>query len=231
MSEEKSTKHRRAIRDSFFANLVFDDSGPASPEKVLERLESARLQATKEANRLLIISFLFCGLYLIKASGLRVDLVLFDQKIFEVPYGICFFCIIAQISFCMNCIRSLDARIYDRYLKRACELKWPVMSDDVYQTFPNQAAWSEGAIGALSRIKNRDVAKGCLSVLMLPSLLLILTMLLAPTAAGLYYLIDWQRQISTGNIAIQYYSVMFSTTITIIWFAQYCAIHGMDQEQ
>lgn len=220
----------RIIRENSFPDLKLDPAGFASVDSVLERLEASRFQATKEANRLLLASLVFSGLFLIKICGLRSDLVLFDQKIFEVPYGIFVFCLGSQLSFCLNCLRSLDARVYDRQIKRICEIAWPSIATDVYSTIPNKAIWAEAGLGVINKMSGREILSGCLSVLMIPSVTLGLIVILLPEITGIYYLINWESIIVSGNIELQYYSVVFSSSITIIWLIQLLIIHLLDDD-
>lgn len=202
---------KRPIRARVARKLELDPDGPASAEQILERLDAARDQASRQCLWFLIASVAFLLLFGLKIAGLRGDVTLFDQKIFEVPYGIFIFCILAQLASCMYFLRSLDATVYDRFILAVCEKAWPEKSAAIYRTYPNSHSWLEPSADLMEAFGDVSV-RGCLHALtLMPIMLLVLTALASPTAAGVYYLWNWKELITSGWINLQYYSVLIST--------------------
>jgi hypothetical protein len=219
-----------AIQRHVLTHFSPDAAGPGSIEKILERLGKARAQATKESNRFLTLSILFLGLYFVKLIGLRADLVIFDQKIFEVPYGILIFCMASQLCLCLSTARLADARIYDRYLKAVCQNAWPGQADTMYKLVPDENSWLNATSDSIDALESRPLLSAIYNFAMLPSLLLGLVLFVSPILAGLYYLYDWIEQIKTGNISLQYYSVLASTSVTFLWVVLYLCLYFADSD-
>lgn len=231
MTETSPTGRKSgSIRRYILGDFSPDPEGPGSVEKILERLAKARSQLTKESNRLLVLSLVFLGLYFIKVLGLRADLVLFGQKIFEVPYGILVFCIAAQGCSCLATVRLSDARVLDRYLKAVCDKQWPAQADTMYRLIPDESSWLDATGDSIDALDEHSVLISFYALSMLPSLLLALLLFMGPVGAGIYYLIDWKAQIQTGNVALQFYTVLVTTIINFLWLLIYTLLYHADKE-
>jgi hypothetical protein len=223
-------KGARGFRSSVFGSFTVDADGPGSADKILERLSAARTSATKESNRFLLISVGLVALYLIKIVGLRADLVLFGQKIFEVPYGVFLFCLASQVAMCLSLVRSSDARVFDRYMMAVIEKRWPESASIIYSTYPNEGAWLETTNKAIHSLKESGWSRALYSFSIIPTLILIITMILSPLLSGIYYLIDWEQQIVSGRVDLQYYAVSASTSFASLWLLNYILVHTRDHD-
>jgi hypothetical protein len=221
---------KRAIRDVSIARISLDATGVGSAEKAIERISAARSKATRESNRFLLVSLLFGILYLVKIAGLRADIVIMDQKVFEVPYGVFIFCICSLFAFCLSCIRSSDARVYDRYLMGICDKAWPTQAQSMYQTIPNDDIWLAPSSESIHALTENSFSKSLFVCFSIPTYLAGFFILLLPILSGFYFLIKWKELISLGNIHVQYYSVLFFTIISCMWFINGILIHVVDND-
>lgn len=221
----------RSIRAAAFDGFYLDEQGPASADKVLERLGEARSQSTKESNRLIVASLCFVLFYFIKLAGLRADIVIFDQKIFAVPYGMFLFCILSQLSMTAGNIRLSDARVFDRLMKGICDTAWPDRSQAIFKTYPNQGIWLDAASSTFSSMKDRTLSRIFFTIFQIPLVLVSLGVLTSPILIGCYFLYDWKREIGTGAVNLQFYSVMTSTALALVWFVNYMLIHVADSDE
>jgi len=233
MTEQEPQKgsRRNAIQRVILEKLKPAAAGPGSVEKIIDRVSAARSRATKESNRFLVLSLLFTALYIVKLMGLRADLVLFDQKIFQVPYGIFLFCVAAQLMSCMSVARSSDARVFDRYLKAVCEHEWPEQATIMYRLIPNESSWTSATSESVHSLEHNHITRLVFTIAMLPSIILAMVILFGPIMAGVYYLVDWKNEIQTGDINIQYYGVLFFTIVAAFWSIMYLFLHFSDTDE
>ncbi|WP_168727379.1 hypothetical protein [Sphingomonas sp. CCH10-B3] len=220
----------RTIGLAAFENFTPDAAGPASAEKILERLSAARANSSKEANRFLYISLAFVGLYIVRVAGLRMDLVIFDQKVFEVPHGLFFFCLGSQLSLCISFAKNVDARVFDRLMRSICDHQWHHDSLAVYRTIPNEHAWLETSSQIMHALPSNIISRNIFIFVMILTSLLGLIIMFSPVAAGLYIIVDWKLQITNGWIDLQYYLVLTSTCLSLAWFVNYVAVHLTDHD-
>lgn len=156
--------------------------------------------------------------------------MLFDQKVFEVPYGLFFFLLAAQLASNLSTIRSADARSFDRLLKAICDQAWPSQSEIAHRTFPNDHQWFEPTGYTLGLIRGAGFWKLLFSLVTLVTMLVGLLIIISPIISGLYYLFDWHDQIVSGDINLQYYVVLASTILTIAWFINYFILHALTEK-
>lgn len=159
-----------------------------------------------------------------------MDLVVFDQKIFEVPHGIFLFCLGGQLSLCISLARSVESRIFDRLIRTICEKKWPQDSLTVYKTYPNENVWLETTSQIMHSLHDNSRSRILFSFVMFFTTLLMLVIIVSPITIGMYYIYDWKVQISTGWIDFQYYLVLASTCLSLLWFINYVAVHMTDHD-
>jgi len=201
------------------------DGSAFSSEKTLERLAGARGVASKEANRLFLTSIVLAGLYLIKASGLRVDLTLFDTDIGKVPHGLFFFLVASQISIILCYMRTADAVALDSRLRSSIQRFSPVDEEMANNSFPNDFEWFGATENEFSAKPSNWIAKliyEVTSVLTAPTTILLY---LLPSICGVFSLLNWDRQITTGDINLQYWCLFGTTSLSILWFMNFIVVH------
>jgi hypothetical protein len=214
------------------ATSVFspDKEGVYSTDKILERLLSARDHVSKQSNRFLLISFGLSILYLVKLAGLRADFILFEQKVFELPYGLFLFLILAQVAACLSLIKAAEERSYDLEILAICKRIWPTQHELVYESMPDSASLNPGSALIAERAKLGRGSRFIYFATTLVSGTLAAFVLMGPIFAGIYYLADWRKQIVTGNVDLQYYSVCFSTVLTFAWVFTYQILRGISEK-
>jgi hypothetical protein len=225
-----SDRENRSIRAALISKVNIEDSGIMSADNIIERLAIARNTTTKQSNRLLMLSLAFSLFFLIKIAGLRIDIVLADQKIFELPYGLFIFCIVSQISYSLSLIISFESRVFDRMIRGICDKKWPDTSELVYRTFPNEGLWFDTTSHAVRKL---DGAYGTKTLFWLASfiaLAIATTIFLMPLILGVYFLCNSTDFIKSGHKEIQYYSVAISTTVCALWTIFGISIFLIDED-
>lgn len=100
----------------------------------------------------------------------------------------------------------------------------------LYRTYPNESMWLESTNQAIHALKLHGKTRAFYSVTIIPTLLFGAALLLSPIIAGIYYLFDWKDQIVSGWIDFQYYVVLGSTILTIVWFINYTLMHKIDHD-
>lgn len=230
MADSPASTHapRAAIRNTLLSDFVPDESGPASIEQVLDRLVTARNACVRQMGRFLTLSVLFSGLYFIRVSELRADLTIFGQKVFEVPYGVFVFCVVSQALMCFALARFLDARVLDRLIRGVCDRQWPQQSWLIYQTFPN--AWLDPSVNAINSLKENPRHRALLSLLMVVSSLSASVVIGGAVASGAYFLYDWKAQIQAGWVDLQYYVVVATSILTILWLIGVAVFFFVDDD-
>jgi hypothetical protein len=69
--------------------------------EALARIAAAREVALEQSNRFLLFGIASTIFYTVKVFALRIDIVLFDTKIFEIPYGLFVFALAGTIVFAL----------------------------------------------------------------------------------------------------------------------------------
>lgn len=200
------------------------DKSAFSSENVLNRLSAARAQASKEANRLFLAALIFGGLFLVKASGLRIDLTLLETNVAKVPYGLFFYLVASQISMILSFIRSADSTAIDSRLRAAIKSFGVSNVDDSERTFVNEFEWFSVAASEFESKKSGPVAKTFYTVTSLLTALTAISFYVFPSAAGIYTIYNHQSMINLGNVQIQYWILLSTTSLSILWFLNFIAM-------
>lgn len=226
---ENTHRNPTSLRHQIAGDMTFDDQGPASLQQVLDRLSSARSNISSHANRLALISIFLSCVYVVKIAGLRLDLVIFDQKIFEVPYGIFVFCITSQICFIIAISRLMDARVFDRYILGICEKAWPGHSTAIYKTFHDQSAWIEPTALALHHKANKD--NSLFSKILLYSFSIIgLVVYTFPIGCGFWFVASEHYNLEPEYQTARMIAVIFTTILSLLWTFAYIALLSIDND-
>ena len=171
-------------------------------------------------------------LFTIRISGLRADLVIFSQKVLEVPYGTFVFCVVAQFSLCAAAVAMADSRVFDRYLRAACALKWPQKNSFfLYKSIPNDSSWLDASLFALSDLKGVKNQTIIVSISLVVFALLLSGVILAPIMGGVFYLYDWKNQIVSGWIDLQYSVVLISTVVTLLAIVAFFSFFNLTADE
>jgi hypothetical protein len=211
-------------------DLPLDGDRFNSAAKVLERLSEARNSTSKEANKFLLLAVLFSVFYLVKVIGLRVDLVLLDQKIFEIPYGIFIFSIISQGLFVLSLSRAMDARVFDRNIKAVCNRLWKDSGEFFYSSVPNPYAWMEPTANAIQQMRGRSFLKIFGKVCYSFASIFLILLYSAPIITGIHFLTNFDDLKYDFNQDYQYYSVVFLTILSLIWLLATLMIYAANRE-
>lgn len=107
----------------------------------MERLASARDSIHVQSNRFLVAGMVFAILYAVKAIGLRIDLVLFDTKVFELPYGLFVFCVLGAGSFLIAQTRFMDAHAISRRMNVIADAFARDKAEQYLRSFPAKSSW------------------------------------------------------------------------------------------
>lgn len=224
------SQNKRSIRTALTSKIQIEDDGIMSPESILNRLSSARTQTSKEANRLLMLSMASSAFFLVKIAGLRIDIVLADQRIFALPYGLFIFCIASQVLFVLSVLRSSESRVLDRMMRGICDKKWPETSELAYRTFPNEGVWFEIISHTVRKVEGVYSTKIFFGLASFIAIAVGLITFVTPLILGIYFLWNWTYFIQSGNIEIQYYSVMLSTIVCALWTISGISIISIDED-
>lgn len=216
------------LRAHIARDIRLDTDGLLSAESAIERFNDARIATSKDANKYMLAGIGLSVLYGVKVIGLRIDLVLFDYKIFELPYGLFVFCVASQICFLISISRFMDSRAYDRYLKAICEKKWPENSDYAYISLPNPNAWIEPSARLMTGIEGNSIAKFLASALFVIAGILLTALYCLPIATGIYFLCNFSEQANGKYNDFQYYAVLASTISSCLGLLVVLVMVGID---
>lgn len=201
------------------------DTSAFSSEKVLDRLSAARGQASKEANRLFLASFILAGLYLIKASGLRVDLTLLETNVAKVPHGLFFFLVASQVSMILSYMRSADSTAINSRLRDAIESYGVQDVEASERTYVNEYEWFAPTEAEFSRQATSQVGKIFFGLTGFVTSITALIFYILPSIAGFYTLYNYQSMIQNGNIDLQYWVLFGTTCLSTLWFFNFIAVY------
>jgi hypothetical protein len=201
---------------SAYVEMAFDSSaeGAAEPREMLHRLSAIHENLQRLSIKISIVYIVAVLFYLIRIAGLRFDIIIFDQKIFQVPYGIFLFCIVVQLAYMLQMVISTDARMYQRYIEIICEKCWPNKNELVKQSYIGMGL----PINAISRFlsyKSNSISGRICSILSIPVVLFATAIYFSPIICGIWFLVEWEKQITSGDVDLQYYSVMISTVSAV----------------
>ncbi|UVO54901.1 hypothetical protein [Sphingomonas sp. SUN039] len=230
-AETQPPVSRNILRSIISGQWQPDATGIGSTEQVIQRLVEAHNAALKESNRLFAISIGLALLYSIKVVGLRIDLVLFDQKVFELPYGLFLFCVASQLSFCIACVRFLDQRVFDRYLRAICDREWGDRSEFMYRTLKGGQEWSTTTQSLIDRPSVSIYFRTVYFLSMASMGLIYLAIFLMPIISGGYFIYDYDNQISGRYPELQYWSVIATTILSAIVMVVSLAFYNLDNDE
>lgn len=197
-------------------NIILEESGAASAGSILDRLSNARDKIGQQSNRFGLVGLVFFGFLVLRLIGLRVDLVFFGQKIFELPYGIFVFCVSGQICVSISILRWLDARVIDRFMLGVCEQAWPRSSQSIYESYPDVQAWLSSLEDISKALKEWSWHKALHSLAYFFVGTLLLLVFAAPVAAGVWVLSRRNELIVGGDVDAQFCILLGSTVLTAL---------------
>ena len=201
----------RAIRKIVDDNLTLNPTTPVEGVALLERLAAVYEQRISHANRLLYFYVLFVIFYLVRIVGLRLDIVFSGHKIFEVPYGIFFFCLVSQVAYAGSVLLNTEARFYQRYIEIICDKLWPGKSEVIKQGYIGKSSFGHAIFRFFESQKSDNITRILYLITAIPVSLSLAAIILSPIIAGIYFLADWKNQIGDGDLDLQYYSILTST--------------------
>lgn len=222
---------RNTLRNVVYGTWKPDPNGIASTEKVVERIVDAYKLSLKQSNQLLAISLGLALLYSIKVIGLRIDLVIFDQKVFKLPYGLFIFCIASQLTFAMGCVRFLDQRVFDRYLRAVCDKEWGDQADFIYQTLKGGHDWTTTAQSLIDRPSVSIYFRVVHGLTMASFAMIYLIVFLTPIMSGIYFMYDAKAQISGNYPDLQFWSVFAATFLSGMMIVVSFAFYNLDNDE
>ena len=206
-----------------------DASGIFSFDNVIERLSNARDEAARMSNRFLLISLLFSGLALIKMAGLNVSLTLVGVRTDELQYGLFFFIVGAQLCSIVSTARIMDSRSYEHYLQKIIGEHYSDEAGTRYQWLPNDHEWLTPSSSVVEGVSGNGFGKFLYNIAMVFTLLTGIAIIFAPLIIGATYLVYDDRFIAEGREDVQYWTVAVTTTLSILCYIAYFAIHQMTE--
>ena len=230
MSSNKKSQLVQQIRtEDLLSTIKMDRDGLLSPEKVFERANSTRITATKEANRFWLASLIFCVLYLLKLAGIRLDLAFFDTKVMEVPYGLSVFILAANVSASLALVRFCDARGTERTIAALATTIWPTQARAAFATMPNEHEWLTPSADALLFVTKRGFSRLIYNLTIFLTAIPLLIMVFLPAGCATWFLLDWQQQITSGDIPLQFWAVVITLILNVLWILAYFALHSLTE--
>lgn len=182
----------------------------------MQRLSSARDAILAQSNRFLIAGMLFACLYGVKAVGLRIDIVVFDTKIFELPYGLFVFCVLGAGSFLIAQTRYLDAHALECRMREISREAEPKLAQRYLQTFPSEHSWMD-----LAR-EQFESAPGKKAIFLSFSFtfagLVVLALYFFPVFASIHYLLNWPEVANGSGEDFQWWAVMVGLVLDLLFF-------------
>lgn len=219
---------KRKLRDLLSQQIPLESDGALSPKESLTRLITARDEVTKQSNNFLLISIGFAILYCLRSIGLRLDITVFDYKIFETPYGLFVFCVVSSIAFVVAMSRFMDARIFDRYAKATCEAYWPNQAEYAYNTFPRTNSWLEPTNRALSQLRGQKSIGFFVSVITGLAGTFLFLFYSASIAISLHFLANFDSLSNALGENFQFWSVFSMLVIDIAFLISTFSVLEMD---
>jgi hypothetical protein len=205
------------------ASTVPSDAANGLADARMVRLADARDSIYGQSNRFLVAGMVFAVLYGVKAIGLRVDLVISGNRIFELPYGLFVFCVLGAGSFLIAQTRFMDAHAVDRRMAGIAKTFVPADPDQYLQTFPAQSSWLRlsreqffvsGAGGKRRGLWLVDVAG-----------IGLLFLYLLPVFSCVHFLVNWRELADQGMPNLQWWVVVFALSLDVLFFILLVKIH------
>lgn len=203
---------------------LFLDSSPFRQDEILTRLAEARNAASREVNRFFLASLVFVGLTAVKISGLSLDLTLVGMQTANVPHGLFLFLVAAQICIMMSFVRTADVRGYDHHIHRIIERLQPRHAKRFVSTFPNNAEWFAPSLAAMAE-SGRGIPKFIFNIASFMTSFTAIPLYASPMILSCYVIYNAEYYIKEGNVELQYFTLIFFTFLSSIWFVAYIALH------
>jgi hypothetical protein len=222
---------KTSARDVLTKRIALEDSGPLAAEAILSRLADSRNRVLQQSNRFLLASLFLSILYAIKMIGLRLDLILFDYKIFQTPYGMAVFCFSANLAFSIGVTRFLDARAFDRIIRAVCDKAWSDRGFFAYETYPQADSWLAPTYSLVEVLGKGGVRVSLATSVMTITGLLIMLIYLIPIATGVDFLWNFGKLADPGGKEFQYWSVFASVTASALFVIACISLTVKDFDQ
>jgi hypothetical protein len=200
-------------------------------DAVLTRFATARDAVVLQSNRFLLTSLFLSLLYAIKIIGLRVDLVLFDYKVFDTPYGISIFCFAANLCFCIALSRYLDARAFDRMLRAICDNEWPQNAYFSYETYPQTNAWLGPTSSFVGVLHKAGVRTRLANLIVTLAALVLSVVYLIPLVCGIHFLYSFDSLSDPQAKGIQYWGVAAISLTSLLFLMASLSLTAKDVDE
>jgi hypothetical protein len=220
-------KAPNAVRAALAQKMQLDD---LDVEAVLERFSGAYERSIRQHYTTQIIGTGISTLYFVKSIGLRLDLVFFDVKIFEVPYGNFVFCILAQFFFIGSCLRLIDARSVDRQIKTICELKYDGNAELMYYSYKGAIEWTDSFFSILNSLNGAMLFKSASRIIGTFAALIMMIIFCLPIISGFHFIDNIDIIGDKQNFAFQHWSVLASTVSSILFLGLTFVYYGIDYD-
>lgn len=214
---DRLTKQRRRELSSYVSTQIdgttFDQ---AERNALLDRLSGQYQIAFKESNRYFTVYLLTSLFYIFKLAGLRFDILLVGQKLYDSNYGLFLFSSASLIFLTIAALRAADAAVLQQIINAVCEQTCGKASDLYSKSYVSGGVWMYTLMDIAPSVEGR---KGffILSVLLGLTLgLLLLLVAAAPIAIGVYVLVDHDSQIIGNHQSLQFYTVLALTATATV---------------
>ena len=198
-------------------NLKIQESGLYSFDNIFERIKESRIIYTKRENLFHFASAIAFSLYLIKTIGIDFDLIIFENSISKSPYGIFLFCVICQLCNIIALSQSLNIIYCDLVLINVQKRSICDKNKNEMLSNPNSAEYFGENITVFRKMDLGLFSKFVYWIVFLISSFLGLIFSIGSIGAGIHFLLNYETQITHGNLDWQYYPVLIFTALNLLW--------------
>ena len=214
---DQLTKQRRRELSSYVATQIngttFDNGERGA---LLDRLSGQYQIAFKESNRYFTVYLLASLFYIFKLAGLRFDILLVGQKLYDSNYGVFLFSSASLIFLIIAALRAADAAVLEQIITAVCEQTCGKASDLYSKSYVSGGVWMYTLMDIAPSVEGRKGFYILHILLWLTWGVLLLAVAAAPIAIGVYVLNDHDVQIIGSHRSLQFYTVLALTATAIV---------------
>jgi hypothetical protein len=213
---ERLTRQKRRELTSYVSSQLDVSFESSERNALLDRLSSQYQIAFKESNRYFTIYLLASLFYVFKLAGLRFDILLVGQKVYDSNYGIFLFSSTGLIFLTIAALRAADAAVLEQIVGAVCEQTCGKSADLYTKSYVSGGVWMHTLIEIAPSVEGRKTFFALNVLQWLTWGVLVFSVAIAPIVIGIYVMIDHQNQIIGEHQSLQFYVVLVLTVTAII---------------
>lgn len=214
---DQLAKQRRRELSSYVSTQIDGNTFDHSERNaLLDRLSGQYQIAFKESNRYFTVYLLASLFYLFKLAGLRFDILLVGQKLYDNNYGAFLFSSASLIFLTIAALRAADAAVLEQIINAVCEQTCGKASDLYSKSYVSGGVWMYTLMDIASSFEGRKGFFILHALLWMTWGPLLLAVAAAPIAIGVYVLVDHDTQIIGNYQSLQFYSVLALTATATV---------------